>query len=84
MLNACAFSSNILFFVALTAILCAIMLFEIRSERRRFFEPAPSSPRSHRPPLFFRASRELPVVNGKELIPAFIMEDLIDDQAHAL
>ena len=26
----------------------------------------------------------LPVVNGKELIPAFIMEDLIDDKAHAL
>ena len=38
---------NILFFVALTAIICAIMLFEIRSERRRFFEPAPSSPRLH-------------------------------------
>ena len=77
---------NILFFVVLTAILCAIILFEIRSERRRFFEPAPSSPRSHRPPLFFRAWRERsrPVVNGKELIPAFIMEDLIDDQAHAL
>ena len=38
---------NILFFVVLTAILCAIVLFEIRSERRRFFEPAPSSPRLH-------------------------------------
>ena len=38
---------NILFFVVLTAILCAIILFEIRSERRRFFEPAPSSPRLH-------------------------------------
>jgi hypothetical protein len=38
---------NILFFVVLTAIICAIMLFEIRSERRRFFEPAPSSPRLH-------------------------------------
>jgi hypothetical protein len=38
-----------------------------------------------RPPLSFRASweRSLPVVNGKELIPAFIMEELIDDQAHA-
>ena len=36
---------NILFFVVLTAILCAIVLFEIRSERLRFFEPAPSSPR---------------------------------------
>jgi len=31
---------NILFFVVLTAILCAIILFAIRSERRRFFEPA--------------------------------------------
>jgi hypothetical protein len=77
---------NILFFAVLTAIVCAIILFEIRSERRRFFESNPSSPRLHRPPLFFRASRErwLPVVNGKELIPAFIMEDLIDDQAYAL
>jgi hypothetical protein len=77
---------NILFPVVLTAILCAIILFEIRSERRRFFEPAPSSPRLHRPPLFLHPSRErsLPVVNGKELIPAFIMEDLVDDQAHAL
>jgi hypothetical protein len=37
---------NILFFVVLTAIVCAIMLFEICSERRRFFEPAPSSPAS--------------------------------------
>ena len=36
---------NILFFVVLAAIICAIILFEIRSERRRFFEPAPSSPR---------------------------------------
>ena len=76
---------NILFFVVLAAIICAIILFEIRSERRRFFEPAPSSPRLHRPPLFLHPSRErsLPVVNGKELIPAFIMEELIDDQAHA-
>ena len=32
---------NILFFVVLAAIICAIILFEIRSERRRFFEPAP-------------------------------------------
>jgi len=38
---------NILFFVVLTGIVCAIMLFEICSERRRFFEPAPSSPRLH-------------------------------------
>jgi len=28
----------ILFFVVLTAIVCAVILFEIRSERRRFFE----------------------------------------------
>jgi hypothetical protein len=69
---------NILFFIVLTAILCAIILIKIRSERRPFFEPA--TPRLHRPPLFFRT----PVVNGKELIPAFIMEDLIDYQAHAL
>jgi hypothetical protein len=38
---------NILFFVVLAAIICAIILFEIRSERGRFFEPAPSSPRLH-------------------------------------
>jgi hypothetical protein len=28
--------------------------------------------------------RSLPVVIGQELIPAFVMEDLINDQAHAL
>ena len=46
-ISAMGLIKNILFFVVLTAILCAIVLFEIRSERRRFFEPAPSSPRLH-------------------------------------